>query len=327
MKMGYNHENYRRIRAAYQTKYLKAYAEADRRMAELHAKSPELATLDRRLAATGAEIALAAIGTGKEHAEKLAAVREKNLALQAERAALLADLGYPADYTLPPFECQKCHDSGYIGTKMCECLRRELVLAAFENSGLGKLMATQSFEGFDLKYYTGETERAQMARNLEILKDYAETLSPASGNLLLCGATGLGKTHLSTAVARRVIERGFDVYYTGAIRMFADFEVARFGSGTAAGDASDPARYTECDLLIIDDLGTEVTNQFTNSCLYMVLDTRINLRRPTIINTNLTGKEIKARYSDRIASRLFSGDFHPLLFSGTDIRRQKLSEK
>ena len=324
--MGYNHENYRRIRAAYQTKYLKAYEEADRRMAELHQKSAELATLDRRLAATGAEIALAAIGTGEDCAERLAAVREKNLALQKERAALLARLGYPADYTLPPFECKKCHDSGYIGTKMCECLRRELVLAAFENSGLGELMQTQSFETFDLKYYA-EGERAQMARNVALLRDYAEHFSPDAGNLLLCGQTGLGKTHLSTSVARRVIERGYDVYYTGAIRMFADFEVARFGSGTAAGDASDPARYTECDLLIIDDLGTEVTNQFTLSCLYMILDTRINLRRPTVINTNLTGKEVKARYGDRIASRLFSSDFRALLFSGTDIRRQKLGER
>lgn len=323
--MAYNKENYRRIRAAYQTKYLKAREEADRRMAELHEKSPAIAAIDRELALTGSEIAMAALGTGKEYREKLEAVKQKNLALQRERAILLENLGYPADYTLPPYECEICHDEGFVGTKMCECMRRELVLAAYQESGLGELMKTQSFESFSLDYYKGDPVAAEkMQKNFEILCTYAENFDTNADSLILCGATGLGKTHLSTAVARRVIDRGYDVYYTGAIAMFADFEHARFG--TALGEqAADPARYVDCDLLILDDLGTEVTNQFTNACLYMVLDQRINFRRPTIINTNLTGKEIKARYTDRIASRILGG-FKPLLFVGTDVRRQKLTE-
>jgi DNA replication protein DnaC len=273
----------------------------------------------------GAEIAMAALGTGKEYKEKLEAVKEKNLALQRERAILLENLGYPADYTLPPYECDICHDSGFVGTKMCECMRRELVLAAYGESGLGELLKTQSFESFSLDYYKADpVEAEKMKKNLEILRTYAENFDTDADSLILCGSTGLGKTHLSTAVARRVIDRGFDVYYTGAIAMFADFEYARFGTGLGE-QAADPARYVDCDLLILDDLGTEVTNQFTNSCLYMVLDQRINLRRPTIINTNLTGKEIKARYTDRIASRILGG-FKPLLFVGTDVRRQKLTE-
>ena len=112
--MAYNKENYRRIRAAYQTKYLKAREEADRRMAELHEKSPAVAAIDRELALTGAEIAMAAIGTGADYREKLAAVEQKNLALQRERAILLEKLGYPADYTLPPYECEICRDSGFV---------------------------------------------------------------------------------------------------------------------------------------------------------------------------------------------------------------------
>lgn len=323
--MAYNKENYRRIRAAYQTKYLKAREVADRRMAELHEKSPAIAAIDRELALTGAEIAMAAIGTGEDYRERLAAVEKKNLALQRERAILLENLGYPADYTLPPYECELCRDSGFVGTKMCECMRRELVLAAYEQSGLGELMRTQSFETFSLEYYAADpAEAATMKKNFEILRAYAEGFDTGADSLILCGATGLGKTHLSTAVARRVIDRGYDVYYTGAIAMFADFEHARFGTGLGER-AADPARYVDCDLLILDDLGTEVTNQFTNSCLYTVLDQRINLRRPTIINTNLTGKEIKARYTDRIASRILGG-FKPLLFVGTDVRRQRLGK-
>lgn len=323
--MAYNKENYRRIRAAYQTKYLKAHEEADRRMAELHAKSPAVAAIDRELSRAGAEIAMAALGTGQEYKEKLATVKEKNLALQRERAILLESLGYPADYTLPPYECGICCDSGFVGTKMCECMRRELVLAAYGESGLGELLKTQSFESFSLDYYKADpVEAEKMKKNLEILRTYAENFDTNADSLILCGSTGLGKTHLSTAIARRVIDRGFDVYYTGAIAMFADFEYARFGTGLGE-QAADPARYVDCDLLILDDLGTEVTNQFTNSCLYMVLDQRINLHRPTIINTNLTGKEIKARYTDRIASRILGG-FKPLLFVGTDVRRQKLAK-
>ncbi|MBR2313170.1 MAG: ATP-binding protein [Clostridia bacterium] len=324
--MGYNQENYKRIREEYRTKYLRAYEEANRRMAEVHAKSPEIAAIDRELSMAGAEIALAVIGTGEGYKEKLAAAEQKNLALQKKRGDLLKKLGYPTDYTMPPYECPKCKDFGFVDTKMCDCMRRELVMAAYESSGLGELMRTQSFASFDLCFYSAENgDRSRMQYNLDFLKRYAEDFDMQSDNLLFFGATGLGKTHLSTSIARRVIERGYDVYYTSAIGMFSDFEHARFGSG-AERAAAEPTRYIDCDLLILDDLGTEVINQFTTSCLYMILNNRINLKRPTIINTNLTGKELQAKYADRIASRLF-GEFKPLQFVGVDVRRRKLMSK
>ena len=326
--MGYNRENYARIRGEYQIKYLKARAEADRRMEEVHAKSPELAAIDRELARTGAEIAMAAIGTGEDYRAKLTLVEEKNKVLQQKRAELLESLGYPADYTLPPYECKKCNDSGFVGIKMCSCMHRDLVLAAYESSGLGQLMKTQTFDSFDLSYYqTDKEQQRRMQENLELLKSYAAGFTLDSDNLILSGQTGLGKTHLSTAVARGVIERGYDVYYTCAIDMFNEFELAHFGTGEEKTAATvGISRYTECDLLILDDLGTETSNQFTTSCLYLVLNNRINLKRPTIISTNLTGAEIKSRYADRITSRIF-GEFTPLGFVGTDVRRQKLNKK
>ena len=324
--MGYNKDNYSRIRKAYQTKYLKAYEEADRRTEEVHCKSPAVAEIDRELAKAGAKIALAAIGAGAGYEKKLAEIKEQNLALQAKRAELLEKMGYPADYTLPPYECAACRDSGFIGTKMCDCMRRELILAAYETSGLGQLMKKQSFESFDLSFYTGDAAEV-MRSNLNTLRKYALTFTTASGNLLLCGPTGLGKTHLSTAVARCVIDKGYDVYYTTAVDMFSDFERARFGAGEERREAGgELVRYTDCDLLILDDLGTEVVNQFSTSCLYTVINNRISLGRPTIINTNLLGKEMMEKYAERITSRIM-GEFSPIVFKGTDVRRQKLNRK
>ena len=324
--MAYNKQNYQRVREIYQTKYLLAEEEAARRTEELHRKSPELKALDRALSMTGVKIAMAALGTGAEYKEKLAEVEAENKHLQARRAAILLELGYPADYTKPAYECPKCHDTGFVDAKMCECMRRDLVLAAFESSGIGALLRTQGFDSFKLEYYPAGEQRDLMARNLSLLREYAEGFSAQSDSLIFCGATGLGKTHLSTALARRVIERGFDVYYTTALQMFGDFEHARFGTEMGMESVVSLDRYTNCELLILDDLGTEVSNQFTNSCLYLVLNERINKGLPTVISTNLSGKEIKARYNDRIASRIL-GDFKPLLFVGTDVRRLKLSEK
>lgn len=323
--MSYNKENYARIRRMYQTKYLKAYAEADRRLDLLHGMSPELVALDRELSSVGVELAMAALHSGADRETLVKQIEARNLALQERRAALLISMGYPADYTQPPYECKKCNDSGFVDAVMCECMRRDLILAAHESSGLASLMQRQTFDNFDLSYY-GENA-GSMREKLEFLKQYAEKFQNGASNLILMGPTGLGKTHLSTAMARRIIDRGFDVFYTGAIEMFADFEKAKFSMGEEKRDAADQiARYTECELLILDDLGTETSNQFTASCLYLVLNTRINLRRATVINTNLDSKEIRTRYADRITSRLF-GEFLVIGFSGTDIRRQKLTKK
>lgn len=324
--MAYNKKNYQRVREIYRTKYLFAEEEAARRTEELHRKSPELKALDRTLSLTGVKIAMAALGTGEEYKEKLAAVQKENEALQARRAAILLQLGYPADYTAPPYECHKCNDSGFVGAKMCECMRRDLILAAFESSGIGRLLRIQSFNTFKLEYYPMGQMRENMGLLLSKMRRYAEDFSLGSSNLLFFGPTGLGKTHLSTAVARRVIERGFDVYYTTALQMFGDFEHARFGTEMGMESVVSLDRYTNCELLILDDLGTEVSNQFTNSCLYLVINERINKGLPTIINTNLRPIEIKERYTERISSRIL-GEFKQILFEGTDIRRLKLNEK
>jgi DNA replication protein DnaC len=290
------------------------------RAEEIYARIPEVKEIDIALSRTALEI-MSAISNGKENAEEaLARVRTRNASLMEKRGALLKAAGYPEDYTDVRYDCEKCGDSGYVDGKMCECMKRELVMAGYESSGLGKLISKQSFENFSLEYYkTGGANYKHMEFYFSSLRSFAENFSADTyKNFLLIGGTGLGKTHLSTAVAKAVIERGFDVLYVSAIDMFADFEQKQFGNGE-----DNTRRYFDCDLLIIDDLGTELTNQFTVSCLYNVINSRINSAKSTFINTNLSRKEIETKYAERITSRLF-GEYYPLVFSGVDIRKQKM---
>ena len=320
--MGYNREDYVRIKAEYTNKYLKARQEADSRRQEIYARIPEIRQIDSLLGGTGREI-MGIIISGKDGTQKkIAMLKERNSKLLAQRGELLRQNGYPEDYSDIRYECDKCADSGYSDGKMCECMKRALVLAGYESSGLGGLIRSQSFDNFSLDYYkVGGGNADMMQMFVTALRGFAEGFSADTyRNYLLMGGTGLGKTHLSTAVAKTVIDRGFDVLYVTAVGMLGDFEDKRFGNGEGTKSTD---RYYGADLLIIDDLGTEVVNQFTLSCLYDVINSRINNRKCTFINTNLNKKEIEAKYSERITSRLF-GEYYPLLFVGTDIRKQKV---
>ncbi len=318
---------YSRIREEYATKYLIAREEADLRRAEVHLAIPEVAEIDRALGKTGLSLMEASM-QGENVAERIAAVRKTNEDLRRTRAELLVARGFPADYTEVRYECPLCSDSGFVDTKMCICLRKKLIEAGFEASGMGNLLREQSFENFDLAYYRDDPAAARrMEQIVTRMKAYAETFEAGrSGNLVLFGGTGLGKTHLSSAVARSIIERGYDVFYVSAVGMLSDFERERFGNSSGGEAGVDTSRYFHCDLLIIDDLGTEVHNQFTTSVLYNIINTRLNKRQSTVINTNLTQDEFRKHYWDRITSRVL-GEYTVLPFLGTDIRAQKLSRK
>ena len=324
--MGYNQENFRRIREEYSRKYLEVQEAASKRREEIHAILPEIKEIDSQLSDMGLRIMQAALQS-EDYQAALAEIEEQSLSLEQRRAEVLTRNGFPADYTAPRYECAACGDTGYIDYKMCDCMRKKLILAGYESSGIGTLMQSQSFENFSLDYYKADRMTyLLMQSNLERAKEYAGSFHPAkSENLAMFGGTGLGKTHLSTAIAREVIEGGWDVVYVSCVDMFADYEAQRFGNSTGTPTGTDLSRYTECDLLIIDDLGTELTNQFTTSCLYGLLNTRLNRHLPVILSTNLETDEFRKRYWDRITSRVL-GNFTVMPFKGTDIRRQKLSK-
>lgn len=321
--MAYNREDYIRIKAEYTTKFVRAQEQADARRQNLYATLPEVREIDRMLSRTGLEIMRAITSASREEVDAtVAKLKERNEILVAERAELLKKNGFAPDYSDVHYECEACGDTGFVDTKMCACMRRALTEAGYQSSGLGGLIHTQSFENFSLDFYKNSPEDFRtMQMSLTLLRNFAENFDENTyRSYLLFGGTGLGKTHLSTATAKVLIERGFEVLYVTSLRMLADFESKRFGNGETMIDIN---RYYDAQLLIIDDFGTEVINQFTASCVYDIINTRINNRKSTIINTNLSKKEVDQKYGERVASRLF-GEYQPLRFAGTDVRFQKL---
>lgn len=306
----------------------RAELEAQLRRAEVYAACPEIAQVDAATKQLGFELMKSAISTHSREDKATFGARidaqKANIdALLSDREELLRAAGFPSDYLQPRYACPLCNDTGYADGKMCICLKKQVAMERFEHSGLGALIRTQSFESFDLSFYTG-AERIRMEQNLDICRSYAADFDETTTQgLLLTGPTGLGKTHLSTAIARQVMEKGYDVYYVTATELFRTFEETRFAR---EGDTAPNMRPACCDLLILDDLGTEPSTQYSVSCLYELLNARINREKPWIINTNLGADELQKKYQDRIVSRLF-GSSRALLFQGRDVRLQKLQRR
>ncbi len=292
----------------------------DRREAEVYAAAPEIRRTDAALRALLGEV-LGFTARGSDTAEALERVREESERLCAEKARALEVHGYPADYLDEIVMCPLCHDSGYRedGT-ICTCLRKLYEEErAKELSGLLHA-GEESFADFRLDYYTGEA-RECMELTLAAARAYAEHFGPESGNLLLQGGTGLGKTFLSGCIARTVSAGGRSVVYETAQEAFAAFEEQKFSrdAETYAAASEKVKRIASCDLLILDDLGTELTTSFTQSALYNIINSRLTAHRKTVISTNLTDEELAARYLPQIISRL-NGEYETLLFLGEDIR-------
>lgn len=325
--MPYSADNLKRVTDAFAEKKKKAEDGAAQRHAAVCAKFPRIAEIDRELSSTGLKIFSEAIKGKSRLEERIKALKAETESLCAERAKILCDAGLDENYDSPKYDCPACSDTGYTsGGRMCGCMRAALAEAGFESSGMAKLISKQNFENFTLDYYTG-ADAENMKKTLARAEKFSDLICGGeTRNMLFFGKTGLGKTHLSSAVAKRVIESGCDVVYESAQNVFADFEYEKFSRGYGDTSPSRTDKYFSCDLLIIDDLGTETSNQFSVSCLYNLLNDRIINEKSMLISTNADKGELLDRYSDRITSRLF-GEFEVCLFTGKDVRSQKLKKQ
>lgn len=296
-------------------------SEAEARRAQIYSAYPRLREIDQALRRSMAAAVAAAFRRGDDVPQAMEAIKKENLALQREREWLLeaADLDEAA-LEPPPF-CPHCGGSGYVGAVMCECLQ-ELCRQEQKKELSSLLSGKENFDGFRLDYYPTEPDpslgvspRQLMERTFRRCKRYAREFRLGAPSLLFSGGPGLGKTFLSACIARAVADSGFSVVYDTAGQLFDDFEAVKFG-----GDQRDlTQKYLNCDLLIVDDLGTEMTTQFTQSVLYRVINDRLLQNRPMIVSTNLSDSALRQRYSPAIASRLL-GAFEICLFLGQDIR-------
>lgn len=310
----YTRENYALAKAEIEKRRLDAIATAEERNADLALESDEIRNIDKELSQTGLLIFKTACEGGD-----IEAIRSRNTELQKKRREILVKLGYPEDYTEPHHTCKVCSDTGFVGAKMCSCLKQILITKNIQSSGMGKLIDKQSFDNFNLDVYKNNPEiHARMERNLRLAKAYADNFAAKRGNLLLIGTTGTGKTHISTAIAKAIISQGFDVLYDSVQNIVNDFERDKFKSGYNSEQTSE--KYNECDLLIIDDLGAEFITQFSVSALYNLINTRQNKGLSTIISTNLSASELAGKYEGRIYSRIIGADYTVLRFEGDDRR-------
>ena len=320
--MAYSAEVIKRARARLAEAKEDRESENRQHLAEAYAKVPRIREIDIQLRRTMAEAAQAAFIQGSDGRELLEQVRLKNMGLQQERSVLVMENFEPGYLDESPI-CDNCGGSGYVGSQMCECLRE---LCRQEQKKEISVLAggKESFSQFRLEYYSdridpkyGASPKIIMEHNFKACRTYALTFSQNAGNLLFVGGTGLGKTFLSACVARAVADRGYSVMYETAGHLFSKLEQAKFNPTEETRREAD--KLMACDLLIIDDLGTEMPGQFVTAALYSLLNDRLRAGMPMVISTNLNVDELGRRYSPQIASRLH-GDFQRLTFVGEDIR-------
>ena len=288
---------------------------------EAYARVPRIREIDMQLRRTMAQAAQAAFLQGSDGRELLEQARQENLSLQREREELVRQYfeeGYLDDSPI----CRLCGGTGYVGSTMCECLTE--LCRQEQKKEISILAGKESFSQFRLDYYPdridpmyGASPRTIMERNFQTCRKYAMYFGQNAGNLLFVGGTGLGKTFLSACIARTVADRGFSVAYETSAHLFGNLEKARFNP--TEDSRREAEKYTACDLLILDDLGTEMPGQFVTAALYSLLNDRILAGKPMVISTNLNVEEMSRRYSPQIASRLHGG-FTRLTFVGEDIR-------
>jgi len=320
--MAYSLEVVKRARARLAQAKEDRESENRQHLAEAYKRVPRIREIDLELRRTMAKAAQAAFLQGSDGRDMMDKVRLENLELQQERAILILE-NFEEGYLDESPICDNCGGSGYVGSQMCDCLRE---LCRQEQKKEVSILSgsRETFNQFNLDYYPdrvdpkyGASPRTIMERNLSICRRYAMTFTQSSGNLLFVGGTGLGKTFLSACIARAVADRGNSVVYETASHLFSKLEAAKFSPNEE--NRREAAKFTDCDLLIIDDLGTEMPGQFVTAALYSLLNDRLLLGKPMVISTNLNVDEMSRRYSPQIASRLHGG-FQRLTFVGEDIR-------
>ena len=295
------------------------------RIAMIYEQNPRIEAIDH-------EISNVSVASAKLLLEGddsvLATLKDQIAALSKEKAALMKHLGYPSDFLTAVYTCKDCKDTGYIGNKRCHCFVQAAIDLVYTQSNIKEILKQENFEHFSYDYYakdqinegTGLSAYDTAKKAVTDCKAFIENFDNAYENLFFYGETGVGKTFLSNCVAKELLDSGHSVIYFTSFQLFDIFEKNTFKKDADAMVANQ--NIFDCDLLIIDDLGTELSNSFTTSQLFLCLNERLLRKKSTLISTNLSMSELAATYSERICSRIFSNYTMIKLF-GDDIRIKK----
>ncbi|MCD7774968.1 MAG: ATP-binding protein [Clostridiales bacterium] len=323
--MAYNEKLLRLASDEIDRRKRQAEDDAEKRHDDFASKCPELIMLEDKMKKSAYGL-IKVIGMGTDAQKYIEKLRIENLQAQDEIKRLLKLNSLPEDYLEPKYFCSICNDTGFHKGKLCKCHLELLKQLSYEQLCKSSPLTVSTFEDFKLSYYNGDSRIYDlMSRVFSYCKGYAESFDLSSDSICMTGETGLGKTHLSLAIAGEVLKKGYGVIYGSVQNLFGNVEREHFGR------SNDPEGTTEkmlldCDLLILDDLGAEFTTNFTISTLNNIVNTRLLTSKPTIISTNLQISNLDEKYTRRITSRII-GEYRILSFAGKDIRQQRFAEK
>lgn len=302
--------------------------ENEEKIKKFYMMFPRAKEIDRLLSKT-AICAAKSILNGAGAKQQLEQLKVSNQKLQFELSSILLKANLSRDYLQIKYHCEKCCDTGYVDGIMCSCMKKLLKLEAYNKLNRLSPLSLSTFDCFSLEYYSDiplkEGKISPHKRMKDILNfcmDYAENFSLKSPSLLMQGATGLGKTHLSLAIAKDVINKGYGVIYGSAPNIVMKLEKERFTYGSEKIYSDSESYLIDCDLLILDDLGTEFATSFSSCTIYNIINSRIMEYKPTIISTNFSMRDLERAYSSRLVSRIM-GNHLRLEFLGGDVRQSK----
>ncbi|MBQ1991186.1 MAG: ATP-binding protein [Clostridia bacterium] len=329
--MGYDKKVYAEANDIIRDRRNKALKNADIAKERFFVKYPQAEMLEKELSSTLTKITRLMLRGGIELKDALEELKKENLATQEKLRVIYKQAGITEADLEPEFHCSLCEDNGNVDGKMCICYKQLIKEIACNNLNKLSPFKLSTFDTFQLKYYSDTiqegsalSDRERMAKYFEFCKNYVQTFDESSRNILMKGNTGLGKTHLSLAIGRAVIEKGFGVIYCSTPEILSKLEKEHFRKTNNDEDSEETLK--ECDLLILDDLGSEFHTSFTKNKIYNIINFRLIHQKPTIISTNLDFDELESSYSKRLISRLM-GEYVIMNFVGTDIRQAKRLEK
>ncbi len=324
--MALTNSQYTQMLRAYEQRQMDNEYQLRMRFQKAYSLIPELEAADHAISSLSVKKARQFLdGDGKA----LSSLKEDLNSLILKKRQLLENNGLPPDYLELHYTCADCRDTGYIGDEKCHCFKKAVVELLYEQSNLKEILKKENFSTFSLDYYspshtdplTGRSALESIQTALKVCHNFVDTFSRKFENILLYGDTGVGKTFLSHCIAKELIDTAFSVVYFTAAQLFDVFAENTFGKREEQ-DSDIQEHIYDCDLLIIDDLGTELPNSFTVSQLFLCLNERILRQKATIISTNLTLEDIQSIYSERTFSRI-SSNYTILRLTGDDIRIQK----